>query len=418
MCGLFGIARSESSLKDIDAMRRGAILLRAMGVNSEERGVHSSGLAMVSESIPFKATPVTKEIVNSKEASFNNTYIYKDSTKFSKLEIPQTGSEKILSANIVLGHSRYATQGAATSLKNASPMIAGNLVGTHNGDVLKSSIALSKEEKKLTLGETDTEQLLLALSLASGSRKEMTAVLRAAIGRIALAFVDRKNPERLYLVRGALSPISYAWTNDGDFVYASNPDWFRRIQKETKGEISFSNITLVPEGRLISVNTSTGEIEDVRKFTPSCRDSDLYIIRSGVYKKFNTSDRDAFETLSRRKIFATTIKKAWAEPLVVEGYVEETISAADQWDDPTLPPPLFDFETEDIEEWELDLESIEKLCYAMDDFDEKAYTRIISAETEEEGFKLYTRLYRDMAKMYEKGLTREGFKMEDVFNPF
>jgi asparagine synthetase B (glutamine-hydrolysing) len=418
MCGLFGIARKDSNLTNVDAMRRGAILVRALGVNSEERGVHSSGLAMVTSSIPFQNRAITKETANSKESSFNNTYIYKDSVKFSKLEMPQLGSERILTSNIVLGHSRYATQGAASSLKNASPMLAGNLVGTHNGDVSKASIELTKEDKKLAIGETDTEQLFIALSLASGSRKEMTAVLRKAIGRIALAFVDRKNPERLYLVRGALSPISYAWTNDGDFVYASNPDWFRRIQKETKGDISFSNITLVPEGRLISVNTITGEVEDVRKFTPSCRDSDLYIIRSGVYKKFNTSDRDAFETLSRRKIYATTIKKEWAEPLVVEGYVEEPISSADLWQDPSLPPPLFEFETDIVEDWELDLDSIEKLCYAMDDFDEKAYTKIIGAETEEDGLRLYTRLYRDMAKMYEKGLTRKGFRIDDVFNPF
>lgn len=418
MCGLFGIARKDSSLANIDAMRRGAILLRALGVNSEERGVHSSGLAMVSSTIPFESRAITKEIINATESSFNNTYIYKNSVRFSKLGIPQVGSEKILTANIVLGHSRYATQGASSSLKNASPMLVGNLIGTHNGDVLKTSIALSKEEKKLTLGETDTEQLFLALSLAGSNRKEMTAVLRRAIGRIALAFVDRKKPETLYLVRGALSPISYAWTNDGDFVYASNPDWFRRIQKETKGDISFSNITLVPEGRLITVNTTTGEIEDVRKFTPSCRDSDLYIIRSGVYKKFSTSDREAFETLSRRKIYATTIRKGWVEPLVVEGYIEESLSPADVWQDPTLPPPLFDFESDVIEEWDLDLDSIEKLCYAMDDFDEKAYTKIISAETEEEGFKLYTRLYRDIAKMYEKGLTRKGFRIDDVLSPF
>jgi glutamine---fructose-6-phosphate transaminase (isomerizing) len=418
MCGLFGVARTTSNKNSIESAQRSAIIVKALGINSEERGTHSSGLAFVDSNISFLQRAADANLAKSKEISFNNTYIYKDSVKFSKLELPSSASEKMLNANIILGHTRYATQGSAAVLSNASPLIAGDLIGTHNGDILKSSINLSAEAKKTANGQTDSELLYIAINAVKDSRKEMTAILRKAIGRLALVFVDRENPTKLYLVRGALSPISYAWTQDGDFVYASNPDWFRRIEKETKGAIRFENITLLPEGRLITVDTTTGVIVDVRKFTPGCRDSDLYLLRTSVYKKFIISDRDAFESISRRKVYATTIKKEWAEPVVVKGYEEEIVDADLYYDDPSLPPPLFSMaEESEIEAPELDLDNIEKLCYAMDDFDEKAYTRMISAETEEDALKVYKRLYRDVAKLYEKGLTRNGFKLEEVLNP-
>jgi asparagine synthetase B (glutamine-hydrolysing) len=419
MCGLFGVARTAANKNSVESAQRSAIILKALGINSEERGTHSSGLAFIDSNISYSQREADANLAKSKEISFNNTYIYKNSVRFSKLELPSSASEKMLNSNILLGHTRYATQGSASVLSNASPLIAGDLIGTHNGDVSKSSIPLSNEIKKNAKGQTDSELLYLALNSVKDSRKEMTAVLRKAIGRLALVFVDRANPTKLYIARGALSPISYAWTQDGDFAYASNPDWFRRIEKETKGAIRFDNITLLPEGRLITIDTTTATIVDTRKFTPSCRDSDLYLLRTSVYKKFIISDRDAFEGISRRKIYATTIKKEWAEPVVVKGYEEEVIDADLYYDDPSLPPPLFSMgeETVELESPELDLDNIEKLCYAMDDFDEKTYTSMISAETEEDALKVYKKLYRDISKLYEKGLTRRGFKLEDVLNP-
>lgn len=413
MCGLFGIVRNPDSLNNIDAMRRGAITVRALGVNSEERGIHSSGLAMIDSGIPFNNSISNKAASLMSEVSLGNTYIVKAPGKFTDLAISETASDKLINSNIVLGHTRYATQGSSSQLNNASPLLAGNLVGTHNGDVLKSTIVGEKELKKFASGATDSELLYLSLNVANGSRKEMVSILRKAIGRIALVFVDRKNTDRLLIARGALSPVSYAWTSDGDFVYASNPDWFRRIEKETKGAISFRDITLLPEGRLITVDTRTATIVDSRKFTPSCRDTDLYLIRSGVYKKFNTDDRTAFQTLDRHKVYATTIKDTWAEPLVVEGYKEET--EFDIVDSPDMPPPLFALE-EESEEW-VDEISLGKLCSAVEGFEEQTYRYVLMADSEEEAQERYAKLYYEIKQLWDKGLTHKDFKMSEIVKP-
>ncbi len=413
MCGLFGIVRNPNSLNDIDAMRRGAITVRALGVNSEERGIHSSGLAMIDCGIPFSSTVENRVAASSSEAALGNTYIVKAPGRFSNLPLSETASDKLVNSNIVIGHTRYATQGNSTQLTNASPMLAGMLVGTHNGDVLKSSIVGEKELKKQALGATDSELLYLAINTVRESRKEISSVLRKAIGRIALAFVDRTNPSRLMIARGALSPISYAWTNDGDFVYASNPDWFRRIEKETKGAISFRNITLLPEGRLITVDTETATVINSRKFTPSCRDTDLYLLRTGIYKKFTVSDRTAFQTLDRHKIYGTTITENWAEPIEVEGYVEEVYDLADS---PDLPPPLFELESDEDNDW-IDLDSLEKLCSAVEGFEESNYVHVLEADSEEEAEERYAKLYFEILGLWEKGLTHKGFKMAEIKKP-
>lgn len=415
MCGLFGIVRNPDSFKNMDAMRRGAIAVRALGVNSEERGTHSSGLAMINRKASFNSYIPNPEASKMKEVDLGNAYIVKAPGKFSNLLISDAASERLVSCNTIIGHTRYATQGNTSQLTNASPLLTGTLIGTHNGDVLKNTIVGEKELKKVALGATDSELLYLALNLTGGDRKAMVGVLRKAIGRVALAFIDRVNTDRLFLARGALSPISYAWTNDGDFVYASNPDWFRRIEKEAKGAISFRDITLLPEGRLITVDTKTATIVNSRKFTPACRDTDLYLLRTGIYKKFTISDRTAFQTLDRHKIYTTTISETWAEPLVVEGYKEEV--DYDFVDYPNMPPPLFEIDdSEDTQDW-VDEESLEMLCSAVDGFEEKTYLHIMTSDSEEEAQERYAKLYFDILKIWEKGMTQAKFDMTRIAKP-
>lgn len=80
-------------------------------------------------------------------------------------------------ALVVLGHTRWATQGVR-SLTNASPMAYGDILGTHNGDV--------RVRPNLAREGTDSEWLFGQLDRAR-SLRSTTAVLTGLRGRAALA---------------------------------------------------------------------------------------------------------------------------------------------------------------------------------------------------------------------------------------
>src|SRR6266480_1695296 len=84
-------------------------------------------------------------------------------------------------ASMVLGHTRWATQGPAGRLVNTSPLVVGNVVGTHNGDIdaaeLRKLLDLGD-----TVGDTDTAVLLAALEQAGADPDEILAVLSVVVG--------------------------------------------------------------------------------------------------------------------------------------------------------------------------------------------------------------------------------------------
>src|SRR5262249_61157666 len=95
-------------------------------------------------------------------------------------------------ARVVLGHTRKATQGDARLLVNASPLAAGPVLGTHNGDVTADQL---RDRYRLAepAGETDSELVFAALAGAAGETA-LLEVLSGLAGRVAVAWVDRRTP--------------------------------------------------------------------------------------------------------------------------------------------------------------------------------------------------------------------------------
>lgn len=419
MCGLFGALHCG----DVDSASLVALAVTQLGLLSEERGRDSSGVAIVTPNAS------TKKAVKRTDASRSlytdeTTTLVKDTVPFSDLVQtlkPHLGAV----GSLYIGHTRWATQGDAAALNNASPMHAGMLVGTHNGDVEVSSVPDHQNHRKGTFGGTDTEILYRALNRARGDRRKMTKVLRNVKGRAALAFVSRTDTSRLFLARAALSPLSYAYDTDGNFYWASNPNWFRIVSEKTG--IEFAEITLVPEGHLLTIDTTTGEVEDVRRFTPSCRESDLRLVNTAVYRNFNSQDKAADIKLQRHHVItalpewktfqqvpltrpaaAVEAKPAAAKqaPLFTSPAVTSTSSLDarlaweedDVWgstDDPwatdssDIPPKDF-FDT--LEDSAIDLDEVEELCYHRGEFDMHSYMSILEADDEDVAAALVQRL--------------------------
>lgn len=410
MCGIFGIVRSGTASADAD--RRALQILTALGMHSEERGTDASGIAALTVT-PGRRTVVTSPTRKhrSKRSNVQVTRVddmvtLKTAGRFSRLPLPQLDASALAAFSLFLGHTRSATQGAASDLKNASPMFAGHLLGTHNGDVDVTTIPNVTEHKTAAAGKTDSELLLLALNATRTDRRGMTSVLREVHGRVALAFVDRSRTDRLFLARGAMSPLAYAVTGDGDFVYASNPDWFRRIEKDTHGRLTFHDITLVPEGHLVTVDTIRGTVIDVRRFTATCRDSDLALLNTAAYKRFTPEDKAAYSQLTRHKVAVTPLAKAWPTLTLAPAITAPKSPARSDW--------LWD-DTEPEQSVVLDftVEEVEELCWAFGSFDHHRYNEIADA-SDADAMALMELLRAEVRAAFDEGLTAPGWQWPEI----
>src|SRR5947207_226114 len=125
MCGLFGLARPAGAASPRATTR--ALLM--LGRLAEERGVDAAGLAYWPTPRPDTGRPST-EIA---DVTVDGWRVVKRTGRFGHL--PLRGARTELSgARVLLGHTRHATQGDVSRLANASPLVTGPVLGTHNGD--------------------------------------------------------------------------------------------------------------------------------------------------------------------------------------------------------------------------------------------------------------------------------------------
>lgn len=384
MCGIFGAIRlSGAKFENVLSV------VNLLGQESNERGRDSSGVAMfVAEEGRFETEQPTSEDVRSSAITLDGVAVVKSTGAFAPLSLP--GSEHVLQeATVFLGHTRYATQGSTSDLANASPLIVGALVGTHNGDIDVSSVPNSGVWKQKAIGRTDTEILFLALNRTRSDRRKMTSVLRAVRGRAALVFMDRGRPDRIYLARTALSPLCYAYDQDGNFYYASNPDWFRRAQQKD-ASLTFTEATLVPEGHLVTVSAINGSVLDVRRFTPTCRESDIRLLNTAVYRGFTAEDKAADAALHRHQV--TQRLGAWpslanvsvARPIPrTETATGDTVFS--DYDDSTITVVGFDPDLDSLPTIAngIDIDEAEALCWNGSEFDFVTFEMILSLDFDE-----------------------------------
>lgn len=282
MCGLFGVVRAEGAAHP--QWVTDAVLL--LGVLAEERGLDGAGYALLAtahapdvrpraDAARFARTRVGPLLVVKGRGRFSQVWTGEDLTALN-------------AARIVLGHTRWATQGAIGLLNNTSPLAVDGLVGTHNGDVDAAGLAslFGITDRR---GDTDTEVLLAALAGAR-TPKARRLVLAAARGRAALAWVDAARPTRLWLARTAISPLAVAQDAEGNLWWASNPAWLRRVEQRTPIELVRSR--QVAEGSLLSVDHGgVPKLVARGRFTATARASDARLADLVAYRGFTATDR-------------------------------------------------------------------------------------------------------------------------------
>ena len=280
MCGLFGLLRAPGAAH----RERASAAFVLLGVLAEERGTDAAGAALLHAR--SQAVPVPEGCARFRDVTFGGTRVVKAQGRFSGLWHP--GLDGSLNrAALAIGHTRWATQGGR-GVASASPLLAGALAGTHNGDVDAGALRARFGLRPGPNG-TDSEAIFQALA-AAGNAAARTEVLAAVRGRAALAWADRGRPRRVHLARAALSPLAVASDADGNLWWASNPKWLRTAERETG--VSLTECRLLAEGTYAVFEARSGRVRLAasRSFTPLARPSDVRY-QEPAWRGFTRADR-------------------------------------------------------------------------------------------------------------------------------
>ncbi|OSZ79070.1 glutamine--fructose-6-phosphate transaminase (isomerizing) [Chitinophagaceae bacterium IBVUCB1] len=194
MCGIVGYIGSKEAFP---------ILLKGLK-RLEYRGYDSAGIALLNGDLT----------------------VYKKAGKVSELE-KVTDGEK-LTANIGIGHTRWATHGEPND-RNAHPHLSqsGNLAIIHNG-IIENYAAIKEELTKRGYAfhsDTDTEVLVNLIEEVWKQDKStledaVRVALNEVVGAYAIVVIDKNNPNQLIAARKG-SPLVIG-IGDDEFYIASD----------------------------------------------------------------------------------------------------------------------------------------------------------------------------------------------------
>jgi glucosamine 6-phosphate synthetase-like amidotransferase/phosphosugar isomerase protein len=195
MCGIAGFSLAEN--ENVNAVEASMALLRQI----QARGRDATGAAWVKYDKQAKKASicVSKAPVR---ASMFEPYLRQMSPKTSR----------------VILHTRMATQGSPQNNLNNHPIVAGRIVGIHNG-VLHNDDAIFEHLKGVVRkGKVDSEA---AFALLNHTEHRPVDVLESVKGRAALAWFDASNKRPLHLARVSGSPLFIGQTAEGSLFFAS-----------------------------------------------------------------------------------------------------------------------------------------------------------------------------------------------------
>jgi glucosamine--fructose-6-phosphate aminotransferase (isomerizing) len=298
MCGLFGTIRPHHYPQELRIIAAPALL--DLGYLAEDRGIDSAGLATLHSRTLHPTTQHNSAVRE------NTTGSWRIRTALGVFSSHLPGHHQVRSnlatARVVLGHTRWATQGARI-LSNASPMAVGDLIATHNGDVTAPT----------PNGSTDSAWLFTQLNMAT-TIEPTISVLTGLRGRAALAWTRRSHPDLVFLARTALSPLATATDRAGGLWWASNPEWLREL--DDRYDLELTAPMPMSEGTLIVLRTDLDEVTltTYRRFTATSRPRDERLAHSAAWRGFTIADRRNELDHSLHQVQGSYIDKASRYP--------------------------------------------------------------------------------------------------------
>lgn len=184
MCGIFGISiRSDSGFSPRAISNAVSTLFRF----SESRGKEAAGLAVFSGN----RVDVFKDAIP--PSRLIRTQQYKRLTERVLTDFSGSGPLRALT---LIGHSRLVTNGSQETHHNNQPIVAGGIVGIHNGIIVNAGELFTRFPSLRREYEVDTEVLLRLIEMFRKEGKSVQEAVGEAFGLIegaasvALGFAD------------------------------------------------------------------------------------------------------------------------------------------------------------------------------------------------------------------------------------
>lgn len=166
-------------------------------------------------------------------------------------------------ADVVLGHTRWATQGHQAFPENNHPIRRGAMYVIHNG-VVTNDDAIFAALKRERFGQVDSEAIAAALSAAGSlDPAKCREALESIGGSAAIAALDERDGT-LLLARISASPL-YVLETRRLLLWASTAECLTKTHEEVIGSLGRAKVQSVIEGAGIIVQA--GVVSDF-EFTP------------------------------------------------------------------------------------------------------------------------------------------------------
>lgn len=237
MCGIAGFSLSPKD--NIDARKLAIDLL----LDIESRGRDATGAAWWDGG----KVNVQKDALKAKEF-------------VDFLTMPQD-------ARLAVLHTRAATQGTKRNCDNNHPVITGGIIGVHNGMAWNDDALFRRMDiEDRRIGEVDTEAIFAAIAYGQeldekGKPRldeDLLEILKQVRGSAAVGWLNVQQPDFLHVARISSSPLVWAHTMNGSFVFGSTSEAVRHAIKEQDLKIDClidakeGTHLLVQEGRIVT----------------------------------------------------------------------------------------------------------------------------------------------------------------------
>lgn len=223
MCAIFGIGFLKGCKISNEKMIK--LILRNLFAVAQERGQDASGVAFVSD----KEISVVKNNVSGGE--FIHTDYYK---KIVNENITlESDTPNLIS---IIGHCRAQTKGTHEDNHNNHPIVAGKIVGIHNG-MISNDEEIWKTFQNVDIferrGKVDSEIIFKLLDYYVNYRNikmsdAIQKIFKALLGSFACAIINARNPWVLWLFKNHLPIDITMYPKYGLVMFATDNKFIKK----------------------------------------------------------------------------------------------------------------------------------------------------------------------------------------------